>query len=73
VSYAPKVTAEFLDDAREKSPEEKAEMLQRLAHALDKAPEDIRGLHFLLGSGYGMDSHGRLKLHHTDNALLWTG
>lgn len=48
-------------------------MLQRLALALDKAPEDVRGLHFLLGNGYGMDEQGRLRLLHTDDALLWTG
>ena len=67
------VTAEFVDGARRLTQDEKAGALQRLARALDKAPEDVRGVHVLLGEGYGMDAQGRIRLQHTDDAPLWIG
>ena len=67
------VTAEFVDGARRWTQDEKAGALQRLAIALDKVPEDVRGVHILLGEGYGMDGQGRIRLQYTDDAPLWTG
>ena len=64
---------EFADEARHLDTVEKAELLQRLAAALDRVSEDVRGLTLLLGGGYGMDAQGRVRLYHRDSALMWSG
>lgn len=67
------VTVEFLDGARFASTAEKATKLQQLASCLDKLPEQISGLQFLMGNGYGMDSLGRVRLQSQDGPNLWAG
>lgn len=67
------VSAEFVDGTQRLGRAGKAELLQRLVSALDRVPEDIKGLQFLLGQGYGIDSRGRVRLHSIDNALMWAG
>lgn len=66
------MTTEFIDGGRYASTAEKAERLQQLAACLDKLPDEISGLTFLLGNGYGMDSHGRIRLQHNDSPKLWS-
>ena len=66
------VTVEFADEARRLNTLEKAELLQRLAAALDRVSEDVKGLTLLLGAGYGMDAQGRVRLYHRDSALMWS-
>ena len=72
-SICEQVTAEFLGSGRFDSTAEKAGKLQQLAACLDKLPESICNLHFLLGNGYGMDSLGRVRLEISDSPNLWAG
>ena len=62
-----------MEEARQLGTAERADLLQRLAAALDRVPGNVKGIHVLLGNGYGLDSLGRVRLHHTDNALMWSG
>ena len=51
-----------------------AELVRQLAAALDKVQHlDVKGLRFMLGREYGVDSEGQLWLDVADNALFWSG
>ena len=47
--------------------------MQQLAQALDRSPEDVTGLTFLIGDAYGSDSRGRVRLDYRDDATVWSG
>ena len=66
VGFAPSVTARGAADC--------AELVRQLAVALDKVQHlDVKGLRFMLGREYGVDSEGQLWLDVDDNALFWSG
>lgn len=68
------VTVAFPPSAQAQGAVYKAELLRQLASALDRVQHlDVKGLRFVLGQEYGVDSEGQLWLDSRDNALFWSG
>ena len=68
------VTVGLSSSLQHKSMDVQADILTRLAGALDRTPDvNLGGLHIMVGEeGYGPDKQGRLWLHADASPALWS-
>ena len=68
------VTVGLSSSLQHKSAAVQADILTRLAGALDRIPDvDMAGVHLMVGEeGYGADKLGRLWLHADASQALWS-